>query len=133
MRAYTRQAISGTNNAGTICAGVMERGKCRDCHRAPASMEPVHETMRLDRVNPRTKRSSAVRVVIETSRGCRNKYSYEPEEQVFILKKTLPEGHVFPFDFGFVPRTKAEDGDPVDVLLLMDAPTFPGCVVETRI
>src|SRR3954463_10845866 len=89
--------------------------------------------MRLDKIKPRKKGDRTVRVVIETSRGCRNKYSYEPEEEVFVLKKTLPEGHVFPFDFGFVPRTKGEDGDPVDVLMLMDAPTFPGCVVNCRI
>jgi inorganic pyrophosphatase len=89
--------------------------------------------MRLDRVNPWAKGSQHFRVVIETSRGSRNKYGYAPEEQLFVLKKALPEGHVFPFDFGFVPRTKGDDGDPIDVLLLMDAPTFPGCIVESRI
>lgn len=45
----------------------------------------------------------------------------------------LPEGHSFPYDFGFVPSTKAEDGDPLDVLLLLDAPAFAGCVVEARL
>lgn len=74
-----------------------------------------------------------MRVVIETSRGSRNKFSYEPKEQVFVLKKMLPEGHVFPFDFGFIPRTKGGDGDPLDVLVMMDEPTFAGCVVECRL
>src|SRR3954469_24414188 len=68
--------------------------------------------MRLDRLTPGEKGAKTVRVVSETSRGCRNKSSYAPEERVFLLKKTLPEGHVFPFDFGFIPRTKGEDGDP---------------------
>src|SRR4051812_28843288 len=84
--------------------------------------------MRLDRIAPTAEGSASVRVVIEPSRGCRNKYSYEPKERVFVLKKVLPEGHVFPFDFGFIPRTKGEDGDPLDVLVLMDEPAFPGCV-----
>jgi inorganic pyrophosphatase len=89
--------------------------------------------MRLDRITPRERGEKALRVVIETARGSRNKYSYESGERVFVLKKTLPEGHVFPFDFGFVPRTEGEDGDPLDVLVLMDEPAFPGCVVECRI
>jgi inorganic pyrophosphatase len=73
------------------------------------------------------------RVVIETPRGCRNKYSYDPEQQVFVLKKVLPAGMTFPFDFGFVPDTLAGDGDPIDVLLLMDEPTFPGCTIRARL
>jgi inorganic pyrophosphatase len=73
------------------------------------------------------------RVVIETPRGCRNKYSYDPEQQVFVLKKVLPAGMTFPFDFGFVPDTLAGDGDPIDVLLLMDEPAFPGCTVRARL
>lgn len=50
-----------------------------------------------------------------------------------MLKKVLPEGHVFPFDFGFIPRTKGDDGDPIDVLVMMDEPAFSGCVVECRL
>ena len=49
---------------------------------------------------------------------------------MFELKKVLPAGMAFPYDFGFVPRTRAEDGDPVDVLVLMDEPAFPGCVLK---
>ena len=48
------------------------------------------------------------------------------------LKKVLPAGMTFPYDFGFVPSTKADDGDPVDVLVLMDQPAFPGCVFTCR-
>ena len=74
-----------------------------------------------------------VQVVIETPRGSRNKYAWDTKQRVFTLKKVLPEGMVFPYDFGFIPSTKAEDGDPVDVLLLMDESAFPGCVITSRI
>jgi inorganic pyrophosphatase len=74
-----------------------------------------------------------IHVVVETPKGSRNKVAFEPELAVFMLKGVLPEGHSFPFDFGFVPSTLAADGDPLDVLLLLDAPTFPGCVVEARL
>jgi inorganic pyrophosphatase len=72
-------------------------------------------------------------VIIETPKGYRNKYSYDPEQGIFTLRKVLPEGMVFPHDFGFLPRTLAADGDPIDVLLLMDVPAFPGCLVPSRL
>ena len=71
-----------------------------------------------------------VRIVIETPRGSRTKYSYDPECDCMQLSTVLPEGMVFPYDFGFVPATKAEDGDPLDVLVLTDEPLFPGCLVD---
>src|SRR5256885_3980309 len=74
-----------------------------------------------------------VQVVIETPKGSRNKYAFDSEQRTFKLKKVLPEGMVFPHDFGFIPSTRAEDGDPLDVLLLMDEPAFPGCLVEARL
>ena len=74
-----------------------------------------------------------VQVVIETPKGSRNKYAFNPEQKVFELKKVLPAGMTFPYDFGFIPRTKGEDGDPVDILVLMDEPAFPGCVLKCRL
>lgn len=74
-----------------------------------------------------------IKVVIETPKGSRNKYAFDPEERTFTLKKVLPAGMTFPYDFGFVPSTKAEDGDPTNVLVLMDEPAFPGCVLECRL
>lgn len=74
-----------------------------------------------------------LRVVIETPKGSRNKFAFDPKNHVFELKKVLPAGMAFPYDFGFVPSTKAEDGDPVDVLVLMDEPAFPGCVLSCRL
>jgi inorganic pyrophosphatase len=72
-------------------------------------------------------------VIIETPKGSRNKYAYDPEERIFALKKVLPAGMSFPYDFGFVPSTQGGDGDPVDVLVLMDEPAFPGCKLTCRI
>lgn len=79
------------------------------------------------------KEKNSVDVVIETPKGCRNKYTWQEKTKTFRLKKILPAGAVFPFDFGFVPDTKGGDGDPVDVLVIMDEPAFPGCVLECRI
>jgi inorganic pyrophosphatase len=74
-----------------------------------------------------------VKVIIETPKGSRNKYAFDEEDRVFALKKVLPAGMAFPYDFGFVPSTLADDGDPVDVLILMDEPAFCGCAVNCRL
>src|ERR1700735_1989129 len=73
-----------------------------------------------------------LRVIIETPKGSRNKFAFNAEEHIFELKTVLPAGMAFPYDFGFVPSTKADDGDPVDVLVLMDEPAFPGCALKCR-
>src|SRR3954454_24687845 len=72
-------------------------------------------------------------VIIETPKGCRNKYKYDDDRHLFELGGVLPAGAVFPFDFGFVPSTEGEDGDPLDVLILMDEPAFPGVLVRARL
>ena len=74
-----------------------------------------------------------VNVVIETPRGCQNKFDFDPKLGVFTLSKTLPMGTVFPFDFGFIPQTLGQDGDPLDVLVIMDDPAYPGCLIHTRL
>jgi inorganic pyrophosphatase len=79
------------------------------------------------------KKKDVVQVVIETPKGSRNKFAFDAKQHVFILKKVLPEGMVFPHDFGFIPSTRAQDGDPIDVLILMDEPAYPGCVVPARL
>jgi len=76
------------------------------------------------------KSSVEIGVIIETPRGSRNKLKYDPSKRMYKLSKVMPEGMVFPYDFGFVPGTKAEDGDPLDVLVLTDEPLFPGCLVD---
>jgi inorganic pyrophosphatase len=72
-------------------------------------------------------------VVVETPGGSRAKLRWDPDRGVFELAKYLPLGFAFPCDFGFVPGTCAGDGDPIDVVLVGDAPTAPGCVVPARL
>jgi inorganic pyrophosphatase len=79
----------------------------------------------LDRMAPFD--DDCVMVVIETPKGSPNKLTFDPRYGTFVLKGVLPAGAVFPFDFGFVPSTRGDDGDPLDVLVLMDAPVYPGC------
>ncbi|MCW3107394.1 MAG: Inorganic diphosphatase [Segetibacter sp.] len=74
-----------------------------------------------------------INAIVETPKGSRNKYAYDEKTDLIRLKKSLPAGMVFPFDFGFIPSTIAEDGDPMDILVLTDAPTFPGCLVESKV
>ena len=71
-----------------------------------------------------------INVVIETPKGSRVKYAYDPDTGLFALKRALPEGMMFPFNFGFIPGTKAEDGDPLDILILNEEPLIPGCIVK---
>jgi inorganic pyrophosphatase len=92
----------------------------------PVKLAPFHEPD--DTGEPRT-----LHVVVETARGGRNKMAYDEELGVFRLKKVLPEGMSFPCDFGFVPSTRGEDGDPLDALVLMDEPGTMGCLVECRL
>ena len=76
---------------------------------------------------------ASLNVVVETPKGSRNKFAFDPARRAFVLRKVLPEGMKFPHDFGFIPSTRGEDGDPLDVLIFLDEPTFPGCVVEVRL
>jgi inorganic pyrophosphatase len=85
------------------------------------------------KLKPIDKKDGLLTVIIETPAGSRNKFAFDPEQEIFALKKVLPAGMVFPYDFGFLPRTLAPDGDPIDVLLLMDEPAFPGCAVKSRL
>ncbi len=79
------------------------------------------------------KNSNNINVIIETPKGSSNKYAFDEETQLFKLKKILPEGLIFPLHFGFVPCTKGADGDPLDALVFMDAPSYPGCLVECKV
>lgn len=75
----------------------------------------------------------AVNVIVETTQGSRNKYTFDERLGMYRLGSVLPAGASFPYDFGFVPSTLGGDGDPLDVLLLMDEPAFAGCLVEARL
>jgi inorganic pyrophosphatase len=74
-----------------------------------------------------------VRVVIETPRGSRAKLAYDPKLETFTLSKSLLVGLTYPHDWGFVPSTKADDGDPLDIMVVHDAATFPGLVLTCRV
>jgi len=74
-----------------------------------------------------------VDVVIETPKGSVQKYDYDPETHFFRMKKILPSGMVFPYDFGFIPHTKGEDGDPLDVIVISEFMSFPGVIMKCRI
>src|SRR5215831_10225087 len=77
--------------------------------------------------------AKALTVVIETPAGSRSKFRYDDRLGVFRLDKLLPMGASFPVDFGFVPGTRAEGGDPLDVVVLGEEPTFPGCIMTVRL
>src|SRR5436305_10470673 len=84
----------------------------------------------LSKLKPFDGKSGNLNVVIDTPKGSRNKYAFDFKINAYKLKSVLPHGTVFPFDFGSIPNTVAEDGDPLDVLVLMDEPVFIGCLVE---
>jgi len=75
----------------------------------------------------------SITVIIETPKGKGLKYDFEPAEGYLKLKKIMPAGLVFPFDFGYIPGTTGGDGDPLDVLVISEIETFPGCGVDCRI
>lgn len=79
------------------------------------------------------KEEFGVNLIVETVRGSAHKYAWKEEFGVIELRRILRGGMVWPCDFGFVPRTLADDGDAIDVVLLIDEPTFPGCLVRARI
>jgi inorganic pyrophosphatase len=82
---------------------------------------------------PFDEETGELNVIIDTPQGSRNKYKYDPQLNCFKLSHVLAEGIVFPFDFGFIPSTKGQDGDPLDVLLLIEEAAFSGCLLKARL
>jgi inorganic pyrophosphatase len=74
-----------------------------------------------------------IEVVVEIPGGCRNKYEYDHERHLIRLDRRLFTATAYPVDYGFVPETVAKDGDPLDALVLLEDPTFPGCLVRVRV
>jgi inorganic pyrophosphatase len=79
------------------------------------------------------KKQKTVTAMIECPKGYNQKFDFDPKETRFKLSKILPAGLVFPFDFGMIPGTKGEDGDPLDIIVVSESGTFPGCLVDCRI
>lgn len=74
-----------------------------------------------------------ITAIVETPKGSAQKYDYDEKNKWFKLKKIMPAGMVFPFDFGFIPGTKGEDGDPLDIIIISELQSFPGCAMDCRI
>ena len=74
-----------------------------------------------------------ITAIIETPRGSTEKYDYDEKSGFFKLKKILPSGMMFPYDFGFIPGTKGEDGDPLDIIIISEFHSFPGCMMDCRL
>lgn len=73
-----------------------------------------------------------VYAVIEIPKGSRNKYEYDKDLESFALDRVLYSPFVYPADYGLIPQTIYDDGDPMDIMVLMEQPTFPGCIIEAR-
>ncbi|HEX5154657.1 MAG TPA: inorganic diphosphatase [Parafilimonas sp.] len=74
-----------------------------------------------------------ITAVVETPKNSAQKYDYDPDNKGFKLKKLMPAGMVFPFDFGFIPHTLGEDGDPLDIIIISEFRSFPGCIMDCRV
>ncbi|WP_207512649.1 inorganic diphosphatase [Longitalea luteola] len=72
-------------------------------------------------------------IIVETPKGSAQKYTYDKDLKLFRFKKVLAAGLVFPFDFGFIPGTRGEDGDPLDIMVISEYNGFPGCVMDVRV
>ncbi|HZR82343.1 MAG TPA: inorganic diphosphatase [Candidatus Binatia bacterium] len=81
---------------------------------------------------PTFDRDGALRVVIETPAGSRIKFKYDPGEEVFLFGRPLVLGVSYPFDWGFIPSTRAEDGDPLDAMVYHDGAAYPGVVIACQ-
>ena len=71
-------------------------------------------------------------VLIEIPKGSRNKYEYDEKRKMLLFDRMLFSSVHYPSDYGFIPNTLGEDGDPLDVLVLVNEPTFPGCLIDAR-
>ena len=81
----------------------------------------------------RDRSTGLLHVVVDTPKGNPVKFKYDLEKRCYTIAHVLPPGMMFPFDFGSIPRTLGEDGDPMDVLILLEWPSFAGCVVPVRL
>jgi len=88
---------------------------------------------RIQVLAPFDPKTGALHVLVETPKGSRCKYAYDEKTGLLRLKKILPAGMAFPFNFGFVPGTRGGDGDPLDVVVLHEEALFPGSFVKARI
>ena len=81
---------------------------------------------------PAQPKPGLLNVLIEIPAGSKNKYEFDKDLQAFALDRVLYASVMYPYDYGFVPNTLADDGDPLDGMVMIDQPTFPGCVITAR-
>lgn len=81
---------------------------------------------------PAQPKPGLLNVLIEIAAGSKNKYEFDKDLNAFALDRVLSSSVMYPYDYGFIPNTLADDGDPLDGMVMMDEPTFPGCVIAAR-
>jgi inorganic pyrophosphatase len=81
---------------------------------------------------PAQPKPGLINVLIEIPGGSKNKYEFDKDMNAFALDRVLYSSVQYPYDYGFIPNTLADDGDPLDGMVIMDQPTFPGCVIAAR-
>ena len=81
---------------------------------------------------PAQPKPGLLNVLIEIAAGSKNKYEFDKDLNAFALDRVLSSSVMYPYDYGFIPNTLADDGDPLDGMVIMDEPTFPGCVIAAR-
>jgi inorganic pyrophosphatase len=79
------------------------------------------------------RKDGSVNVMVESPRGSSVKFKYEPKDKVMTISRPLPEGLVYPYDWGFIPSTRAADGDPIDAVIVWDCASYPGVVIPCRL
>lgn len=87
--------------------------------------------MDLSRI-PAQPQPGLINVLIEIAAGSKNKYEFDKDMNAFALDRVLYSSVQYPYDYGFIPNTLGDDGDPLDGMVIMDEPTFPGCVIAAR-
>src|SRR5262245_17929677 len=92
----------------------------------PRHASPIHAL-------PALRKDGSVNVIVETPRGATIKLKHDPETDVLMLSRPLPAGVTYPYDWGFIPSTRAADGDPLDAMILWDCAGYPGTLVPSRL
>lgn len=96
----------------------------------PRDLNPTH----FENIEPyAADDKNTIQAIVETPRNQRQKYAFDPKTGAFRQSMLLPEGLQWPYDYGFIPQTLADDGDPLDLLFLGEEPTFTGCLIAARV
>ncbi len=113
--------------AGSWCSCAKRGAREREPEEEGGGQEP-HAAVRISAPMAET----SLDVIIEIPKGSRNKYEYDHESDSIKLDRFLFSSVVYPTDYGFIPDTLGQDGDPLDVMCCVSEPTFPGCVIEAK-